>query len=40
MFTHEKLQFLLKQYPASICFWIAYSGGLESQVLLYALNRV
>ncbi|MCH9637629.1 MAG: tRNA lysidine(34) synthetase TilS [Candidatus Rickettsiella isopodorum] len=40
MFTHEKLQFLLKQYPASICFWIAYSGGLDSQVLLYALNRL
>lgn len=40
MFTHEKLQFLLKKYPVSVCFWIAYSGGLDSQVLLYALHRL
>jgi tRNA(Ile)-lysidine synthase len=40
MFTHEKLQFLLKQYPESACFWVAYSGGLDSQVLLYALNSI
>lgn len=40
MFTHEKLQLLLKQYPTSACFWLAYSGGLDSQVLLYALNRI
>ena len=40
MFTHEKLQFLLTQYPTSAGFWVAYSGGLDSQVLLYALSRV
>lgn len=40
MFTHEKLQFLLKQYAASARFWVAYSGGLDSQVLLYALSRI
>ncbi len=40
MFTHEKLQFLLKQYPTSTRFWVAYSGGLDSQVLLYALSRI
>lgn len=40
MFTHEKLEFLLKQYPQSICFWVAYSGGLDSQVLLYALSHL
>ncbi|MGC1854844.1 MAG: tRNA lysidine(34) synthetase TilS [Candidatus Aquirickettsiella sp.] len=40
MFTHEKLQFLLKQYAAPACFWVAYSGGLDSQVLLYALSRI
>ncbi|EDP46981.1 tRNA(Ile)-lysidine synthase (tRNA(Ile)-lysidinesynthetase) (tRNA(Ile)-2-lysyl-cytidine synthase) [Rickettsiella grylli] len=40
MFTHEKLAFLLKQYPVSACFWIAYSGGLDSHVLLYALSQL
>lgn len=40
MFTHQKLEFLLRQYPLSVCFWVAYSGGLDSQVLLYALSRV
>lgn len=40
MFTHEKLEFLLKQYPISTRFWVAYSGGLDSQVLLYALSRI
>lgn len=40
MFTHEKLQVLLSQYPTSARFWVAYSGGLDSQVLLYALSRV
>ena len=40
MFTHKKLEFLLKKYPVSACFWVAYSGGLDSQVLLYALSRI
>lgn len=40
MFTHEKLEYLLKQYPSSACFWVAYSGGLDSQVLLHALSRI
>jgi tRNA(Ile)-lysidine synthase len=40
MFTHQKLEFLLRQYPLSVCFWVAYSGGLDSQVLLYALSRI
>ncbi|TLY47066.1 MAG: tRNA lysidine(34) synthetase TilS [Gammaproteobacteria bacterium] len=40
MFTHEKLDYLLKQYPSSACFWVAYSGGLDSQVLLYALSCI
>lgn len=40
MFTHEKLDCLLKQYPQSACFWVAYSGGLDSQVLLYALSQL
>jgi tRNA(Ile)-lysidine synthase len=40
MFTHEKLEFLLKQYPISARFWVAYSGGLDSQVLLFALSRI
>ncbi|MFZ0219040.1 MAG: tRNA lysidine(34) synthetase TilS [Candidatus Aquirickettsiella sp.] len=40
MFTHEKLEFLLKKYTASAGYWVAYSGGLDSQVLLYALNRI
>lgn len=40
MFTVEKLEFLLKQYPTSASFWIAYSGGLDSQVLLHALSCI
>lgn len=40
MFTHEKLGYLLKQYPSSARFWVAYSGGLDSQVLLHALSRI
>ena len=40
MFTHENLDFLLKQYARSACFWVAYSGGLDSQVLLYALSHI
>lgn len=39
MFTHEKLQFL-EQCPKSVNFWVSYSGGLDSQVLLYALTRL
>lgn len=38
MFTLEKLEYLLKQYPIPACFWVAYSGGLDSQVLLHALS--
>lgn len=40
MFTHEKLDYLLKQSPSSARFWVAYSGGLDSQVLLHALSRI
>ncbi len=40
MFTLEKLEFLLKQYPTSACFWVAYSGGLDSQVLIHALSYI
>lgn len=40
MFTHEKLDYLLRQYPSSACFWVAYSGGLDSQVLLHALSGI
>lgn len=40
MFTHEKLEYLLKQCAESAYFWVAYSGGLDSQVLLYALSCI
>lgn len=40
MFTDKKLFALLAQYPATTRFWVAYSGGLDSQVLLYALSNV
>ena len=39
MFNDNKLQTLLAQYPESI-FWVAYSGGLDSQVLLYSLANI
>ncbi|WP_218813955.1 tRNA lysidine(34) synthetase TilS [Rickettsiella endosymbiont of Dermanyssus gallinae] len=39
MFNPEKLLILLDQYPQSI-FWVAYSGGLDSQVLLHALSQL
>ncbi|MFM2322994.1 MAG: tRNA(Ile)-lysidine synthase [Pseudomonadota bacterium] len=40
MFTHEKLRFLLEKYADSANFWLAYSGGLDSQVLLHALSQL
>ncbi len=40
MFTHEKLRFLLEKYSDSVNFWISYSGGLDSQVLLHALKHL
>jgi len=30
----------LRSYPANQCFWIAYSGGLDSLVLLHALTQL
>lgn len=39
MFNPKELLILLEQYPRSI-FWVAYSGGLDSQVLLHALSQV
>lgn len=40
MFTPEKLQCLLETFPKDARFWVAYSGGLDSQVLLYALSQL
>lgn len=40
MFTHEKLRFLLEKYSESVNFCLAYSGGLDSQVLLHALRQL
>ncbi len=40
MFTHEKLRLLLEKYADSANFWLAYSGGLDSQVLLHALSQL
>lgn len=40
MFTHEKLRFLLEKYTDSVKFWLAYSGGLDSQVLLHVLSQL
>lgn len=40
MFTHEKLRFLLEKYSEAVNFWLAYSGGLDSQVLLHALSQL
>jgi tRNA(Ile)-lysidine synthase len=31
---------LIQQYPNSTSFWVAYSGGLDSQVLLHALSTL
>ena len=39
MFSDKKLLTLLEPYPESQ-FLVAYSGGLDSQVLLYALSRI
>ena len=30
----------LRAYPATQCFWVAYSGGLDSHVLLHALAQL
>jgi tRNA(Ile)-lysidine synthase len=40
MFTQEKLRFLLEKYTDSVNFWLAYSGGLDSQVLLHVLSQL
>ncbi len=40
MFSDKKLLALLEQYPETTRFWVAYSGGLDSQVLLYALSNI
>lgn len=39
MFSDKNLLALLAQYPEAR-FWVAYSGGLDSQVLLYALSHI
>ncbi len=39
MFSDKKLLALLAQYSKAR-FWVAYSGGLDSQVLLYALSHI
>lgn len=39
MFFTERFIPLLTQFPKSI-FWVAYSGGLDSQVLLHALSLI
>lgn len=39
MFDPKKLLILLDQHPLSV-FWVGYSGGLDSQVLLHALSQV
>jgi tRNA(Ile)-lysidine synthase len=37
-FTPQRLLAALKQIPAASCYWIAYSGGQDSHVLLHALS--
>ncbi|MES2998973.1 MAG: tRNA lysidine(34) synthetase TilS [Pseudomonadota bacterium] len=39
MFNDNKLQVFLEKYPKST-FWVAYSGGLDSQVLLHSLLHI
>ncbi|EDN68798.1 cell cycle protein MesJ [Beggiatoa sp. PS] len=34
------LRKILHAYPATQCFWVAYSGGLDSRVLLHALAQL
>lgn len=36
-FSPDKLLIALRTYPAARVFWVAYSGGLDSSVLLHAL---
>ena len=39
-FAPQHLLAALKQIPASSCYWVAYSGGLDSHVLLHALSTI
>lgn len=34
---HSSISELVRQYPLSTSFWVAYSGGIDSQVLLHSL---
>ncbi|HHH36150.1 MAG TPA: tRNA lysidine(34) synthetase TilS [Gammaproteobacteria bacterium] len=36
-FTLERFAEILREIPAAPCYWVAYSGGLDSHVLLHAL---
>jgi tRNA(Ile)-lysidine synthase len=40
MVNQEKLQAFLAAFPQTTSFWVAFSGGLDSQVLLHALSQV
>ena len=36
----DEILTLIRQFPESGCFWVAYSGGVDSHVLLHALSAV
>lgn len=36
-FSREQLLLILERFPKPPCFWVAFSGGLDSSVLLHAL---
>ncbi|MGH8283103.1 MAG: ATP-binding protein, partial [Gammaproteobacteria bacterium] len=38
-FDSDKLIAVLRGLPAAHCYWIGYSGGLDSSVLLHALAQ-
>src|SRR5579872_2007923 len=40
MFTPQKLSNVLKNFPDSQNYWIGFSGGLDSTVLLHALSKI
>ena len=40
MFSPDKLLHQLRDQPEAPCYWVAYSGGLDSHVLLHVLGSV
>ncbi len=40
MVNQQKLRTFLAAFPQTTSFWVAFSGGLDSQVLLHALSQV